>query len=108
LTFKVAGTDELQVTIELCFNERGKLSGVTDASTDNAYGNFFLGKGMGSYQIGNDSIEFGPGTFAHRNIRNLEGEQYGNYYGNLKIRVCMCISPGLPLSNTKYFFLRSF
>jgi hypothetical protein len=68
------------ITIELCFKEGGKLSGVTAADTENN----FLESGMGSYEFGGDTIQFGPGSTAHKSIKNLEGERYHNYFGSLR------------------------
>lgn len=80
LTFLTTGSDKVPVTIELCFAANGKLSGVTDAGTDN----YFLEEGYGKYQVGTDVIEFGPGTSAHKYIQGLEGEIYSTHSGNLR------------------------
>src|SRR5690242_9554133 len=47
LWFDVKGLAGVLVTIELCFNESGKLSGVTEGEG----GNNFLEKGMGKYEF---------------------------------------------------------
>ena len=80
LSFDINGSKDVPITIELCFKEGGKLSGVTAADT----GNNFLESGMGSYEFGGDTIQFGPGSNAHKSIRNLEGERYHNYFGSLR------------------------
>jgi hypothetical protein len=80
LTFEVTGQAGVQVTIELCFKEGGKLTGVSEA--DN--GNSFLEQGMGQYELGGDIIRFGPGTVSHKSIRNLEGERYSTHFGSLR------------------------
>lgn len=80
LTFDISGSTDVPVTIELCFKEGGKLTGVTAA--DN--GNNFLENGMGSYEFGGDAIQFGPGAVAHKSIRNLEGERYSYHFGSLR------------------------
>lgn len=82
LTFLTTGCDKVPVTIELCFDVNGKLSGVTkaDIGTDN----YFLESGYGRYQTGNDVIEFGPGIAVHRSIQGLEGEKYSTHSGNLR------------------------
>ena len=82
LTFQVSGLPGVPVTIELCFLEGGKLSGVSGEEN----GNSFLEKGMGKYELDGDSIEFGPGAFAHRNIDNLEGERYSTHFGSLRTK----------------------
>jgi hypothetical protein len=80
LTIQVTGQAGVPVTIELCFQEGGKLSGVEPA--DN--GNSFLVSGMGEYEFGEDSIRFGPGTVTHRAITGLEGERYSTHFGSLR------------------------
>jgi hypothetical protein len=81
LTFRVSGLAGVPVTIELCFQEGGKLSGVTVPDDS---GNTFLGKEMGTYEFGGDTIEFGPGAIAHRSINGLEGERYSTHFGSLR------------------------
>jgi len=68
------------VTIELCFLEGGKLSGVSVPEN----GNSFLENGMGKYEYGVDTIEFGPGAMAHKKITDLEGERYSTHFGSLR------------------------
>lgn len=80
LTFQVTGPACVSVTIELCFKEGGRLSGVTQGENDNS----FLEKGTGKYSFGGDSIEFGPGTVAGKSIRGLEGERYSTHFGSLR------------------------
>lgn len=80
LTFSVTGQVNVPVTIEFCFLEGGKLSG-TSGETN---GNHFLQSGMGTYEFGNDLIQFGPGTISHKLIHGLEGERYSTHFGNLK------------------------
>jgi len=82
LMFKVSGSDNVAVTIELCFMDGGKLSGVTASEDLNS--DYFLESGMGKYEFGDDFIEFGPGVVAHKNIRGLEGEKYSTHSGNLR------------------------
>jgi hypothetical protein len=82
LTFLVTGMDGIAVTIELCFREGGKLSGVTESKAQP--GNYFLESGTGSYSFEADTIEFGPGTVAGKTIANLEGERYSTHFGSLR------------------------
>ena len=82
LTFLTTGSEKVPVTIELCFDVNGKLTGVTNANTGTD--NYFLEDGYGKYQAGNDVIEFGPGVVAHRGIQGLEGEKYSTHSGNLR------------------------
>jgi len=80
LTFDISGSKDVPVTIELCFKEGGKLNGVTAADG----GNNFLETGMGTYELGGDTIQFGPGTNAHKIISELEGERYRYQFGSLR------------------------
>lgn len=80
LTFNVTGLEGVTVTIELCFLEGGKLSGVSIPEN----GNSFLENGIGKYEYGTDTIEFGPGAMAHKKITDLEGERYSTHFGSLR------------------------
>jgi hypothetical protein len=80
LNIQVTGMTGVSVTIELCFFEGGKLSGVTMQDD----GNNFLENGTGSYEFGGNTIEFGPGAVAHKTITGLEGEKYSTHFGSLK------------------------
>jgi hypothetical protein len=82
LEFKITGLAGVPVTIELCFAEGGKLSGVTEEGT----GNSFLESGMGKYEFGSDVISFGPGAVTHKAINNLEGERYSTHFGSLRTK----------------------
>lgn len=80
LVFEITGQPGVPVTLELCFMEGGQLSGVVPADK----GNYFLEKGMGKYEYGGNSIEFGPGAIAHKAINRLEGERYSTHFGSLR------------------------
>ncbi|MEP6749582.1 MAG: hypothetical protein ABJB86_17725 [Bacteroidota bacterium] len=80
LVFEVTGQAGVRVTVELCFLEGGVLSGVLPADK----GNNFLEKGMGKYEYGGSSIEFGPGVMAHKAVTGLEGERYSTHFGSLR------------------------
>lgn len=80
LQFKVEGLKNVPITIELCFDPSGKLSGATGPVNNN----YFLEEGMGEYTLGNDTIQFGPGANAHKNVANLEGERYSTHFGSLR------------------------
>lgn len=80
LEFDIKGLKNVPVTIELCFNEGGTLSGVTAAEK----GASFLEKDFGTYQFENDRISFGPGIATQKNIEGLEGERYSTHFGSLK------------------------
>ena len=80
LDISVEGLHNVPVVIELCFAEGGMLSGVTGGEK----GNSFLEKDFGTYSSGGDSISFGPGQLAHKNISGLEGERYSTHFGLLR------------------------
>lgn len=82
LSFVVAGSEKVPVTIELCFKEGGELSGVIPAVGQPE--NQLLERETGKYQFGKDIITFGPGTVAHRSIRDLDGEMYSSHFGTLR------------------------
>ncbi len=80
LIFQVSGSKDVLVTIEMCFKEGGKLTGVAAADNDNN----FLESGMATYEFGGDTIQFGVGANAHKNIAGLEGERYSYQFGSLR------------------------
>lgn len=80
LAFFIKGQPGVPVTIELCFAEGGMLTG----ATKDGDGHYFLESGSGTYSMGSDNIEFGPGWHAHKAITALEGEKYGTHFGTLK------------------------
>jgi hypothetical protein len=80
LSFEITGQPGVQVTIELCFKEGGKLTGISGTES----GNNFLESGMGQYEFEGDVIQFGPGTVSHRSIRDLAGERYSTHFGSLR------------------------
>jgi hypothetical protein len=82
LAFKADGLKDVPVTIELCFEEDGKLSGVTEKMSEK----YFLETGIGEYKAGDDTIRFGPGSFSHSAIEGLEGERYSTHFGSLKTK----------------------
>lgn len=78
LTFELAGS-EAPYAIELCFRPGGVLSGV-EAIDD--CGNYQLVSGSGVYAVGDDWIEFGPGSGAARVVMD-PGERYRVLNGTL-------------------------
>lgn len=122
LDFEVTGTEGVSVTIELCFNEGGKLTGVTTAPEnqnnnpyESSYGrnagggtkedpNNFLTTGEGSYEFGGDTISFGPGTGSVRNVRGLEGERYSTHFGSLRTKgMYVYLTGNTPFKHTLKF-----
>ncbi|NJO26020.1 MAG: hypothetical protein HC867_10030 [Bacteroidia bacterium] len=80
LDFEITGFKDVPVTIELCFNNGGVLTGTTQHSTTA----HFLKERNAAYSYGGSTIEFGPGATTHKNIDGLEGERYSTHFGNLK------------------------
>ncbi|MFI5734911.1 hypothetical protein ACIA49_32660 [Kribbella sp. NPDC051587] len=78
LTFELAGS-EAPYAIELCFRPGGVLSGV---EAIDGSGNYQLESGTGVYAVGNDRIEFGPGSGTARVVMD-PGERYRMLNGNL-------------------------
>jgi hypothetical protein len=78
LTFELAGS-AAPYAIELCFRLGGVLSGV-EAIDD--CGNYQLVSGHGVYAVGDDRIEFGPGSGAAR-VAMDPGERYRMLNGTL-------------------------
>ncbi|MDX6281634.1 MAG: hypothetical protein QOH03_2705, partial [Kribbellaceae bacterium] len=83
LTLELTGS-EAPYAIELCFRPGGVLSGV-EALDDR--GNHQLVSGTGAYAVGDDQIEFGPGSGATR-VAMDPGERYRVHNGTL-------VPPGL-------------
>lgn len=82
LNFEVNGLEGVEVTVELCFDEAGKLSGTTPSSSGED--SYFLTDGNGSFENGGDTIRFGPGIKQHERINRLDGEQYSVHFGTLR------------------------
>ncbi|MFF1820740.1 hypothetical protein ACFVWG_25765 [Kribbella sp. NPDC058245] len=78
LTFELAGS-EAPYAMELCFRPGGVLSGV---ETIDGFGNYQLESGTGVYAVGNDRIEFGPGSGTARVVMD-PGERYRMLNGTL-------------------------
>lgn len=77
----VDGSENVEVTLDLCFKVGGKFEGVLQE--ENKKG-FFLGDGFAKYTFGNDTIEVGPGKYEHANIDRLDGEVYSSHFGSIK------------------------
>lgn len=79
MDFEVNGPEGVAVTIQLCFDEAGKLSGVENGPNNT----YFLSGGNGEFSNGKDKITFGPGVKKHEGTRGMEGEKYSVLNGNL-------------------------
>lgn len=80
LVFSVTGQAKVPVTIELCFGEGGKFTGLTTDSKGNA----ILAGDKAVYEVDGDQLSFGPGSFTNAIPENLEGERYSTHFGTLK------------------------
>ena len=100
LNFSIAGLEAVPVTIELCFLEGGKLSGVSAANDDNN----FLEKGYAEYEMEGDIIRFGPGSLAHQSVKGLEGERYSTHFGSLRTEGMHVYLTGITPFNHKLVF----
>lgn len=80
LEFKIDGPPNVEVTIEMCFNEG---SAITGAIPDEKK-NYFLKTGFGEAGSAGDKIQFGTGKCEHLNVENLESEQYTYHQGSLR------------------------
>lgn len=78
LAFELTGS-EAPYAIELCFRPGGVLSGVEELDDS---GNYQLESGTGAYTVGDDRIEFGPGSGAAR-VAMDPGERYRMLNGSL-------------------------
>lgn len=78
--FKVDGPPNVEVTIEMCFKEGSKITGVAMDEKNN----YFLNSGLGELSMGADSLQFGPGKLEHHNIDNLDSEEYTYHQGTLR------------------------
>jgi hypothetical protein len=100
LDIEVKGLQGLPVTVELCFTEGGKLSGVSAPENEN----YFLENGNGKYEFEGDAINFGPGAAAVKKIDNLEGERYSTHFGSLRTKGMHVYLAGITPFTHKLFF----
>jgi len=80
LDFKVDGPPNVEVTIEMCFNEGSIVSGADKDEKKN----YFLKSGFATISIGNDTIKIGEGKCEHLNVDNLDSEEYTYHQGTLR------------------------
>lgn len=81
IDFDITGADNVEVTLDLCFKEGGKIEGASQGYKDDQ---FFLEDGFAKYTMGSDSIEVGPGKLEHTNITRLDGEVYSTHFGSIQ------------------------
>ena len=81
IDIEVEGTENVEVTLDLCFRDGGKFEGVIQGENEK---DFFLESGFAKYSFGSDTIEVGPGKFEHANTRRLDGEVYSTHFGSIK------------------------
>ncbi|MEX0770876.1 MAG: hypothetical protein WD035_09095 [Balneolaceae bacterium] len=75
-------TPDVDVTVELCFRKGGQLSGVIPKEGDPD--GFLLSESTGSYRVGEDIIEFGPGRIEHTRSPQ-SNEQYAVHGGEIRL-----------------------
>ncbi len=99
LDFDIYGTDNINITLELCFKEGGKLPPMT--AFDDQPDNYYLENGIGTYTVGNDIITFGQGLFTHNKVKNIDGEIYTSHFGTLRTQgVHVYITGKTPFKHT--------
>lgn len=67
VAIEMDGTENVPVTMELIFRKGGKFTGVSPHVTNTDA--FLFSEPQGSYQMGNDTIYFGPGKLEHKGIQ---------------------------------------
>jgi hypothetical protein len=80
LDFKVDGPPNVEITIEMCFNEGSTITGTIQDDKKN----YFLKSRFGELTAAGDSIQFGPGKCEHFNVENLDSEEYTYHQGSLR------------------------
>ncbi|KAF2336940.1 hypothetical protein [Flavobacterium daemonense] len=80
LDFKVDGPPNVEVTIEMCFNERTTIKGTEQDGKKNN----FLKSGSGEATVSGDTIQFGLGKCEHYNVDSLDSEEYTYHQGSLR------------------------
>jgi hypothetical protein len=89
LQIEITGHERVPYAVELAFRAGGQFGGVireTAAGGRAGAGESkitFLTAGMGTYHVGEDAIEFGPGQADHESV-NLSGHTYQAHGGSLR------------------------
>jgi hypothetical protein len=100
LHFDITGPDRVPYLVELAFRPGGELGGSLQEVTtrDNAKV-YLLKEGTGTYRVGDDAIEFGPGAAEHQML-NLSGPSYAAHGASLKAAgTCVYITGFTPFRN---------
>ncbi len=100
LEFIIIGQNKVPVTIELCFNEGGTFTGLTNDTK----GNKCLAGERAVYSFEGDQIHFGPGSLENAVPENLEGERYSTHFGTLKTTGEQVFLTGVTPFRHKLFF----
>ncbi len=80
LDFKIDGPPNVEVTIEMCFNEGTIIKGIEQDGKKNN----FLKSGSGEASVSGDTIQFSTGRCEHYNVENLDSEEYTYHQGSLR------------------------
>lgn len=100
LKINVDGAKNVPITLELCFRDGGTLEGVKDLGNDN----YQFDGNEASYKMDGDTIQFGPGKWAHDKLTGLEGERYSTHFGSLRMKGMHVYITGMtPFLQTLYF-----
>lgn len=89
LHIEITGHDRVPYVVELAFRPGGQFGGaIRETELSGRFGSgddkaFFLKEGLGTYRVGDDAIEFGPGQADHESI-NLSGHTYQAHGGSLR------------------------
>lgn len=78
----ISGAENVEVTLELCFREGGRLEGVSKGYEEEDF--FLEDGGYATYTLGEDTLRVGPGKYAHNHVSRLDGEVYSTHFGSIK------------------------
>lgn len=103
LHIEITGHDRVAYTVELAFRPGGQFGGPLQEAAPSGRGGagadskvLFLEEGMGTYKVGDDTIEFGPGQADHQGIA-LSGHSYQAHGAALRaIGSCVYITGYTP------------
>lgn len=78
----ITGAENVEVTLELCFREGGRLEGVSKGYEEEDF--FLEDDRYATYTLGGDTITVGPGKYTHNHVSRLDGEVYSTHFGSIK------------------------